>query len=50
MPTKRVFDLVLITGLLMHPAIGLFRCASRRWVAETSGPLATVGNAVQVAL
>ena len=47
---KRIFDAIVITSLLLHPAVGLVRIASRRWVAEKSGPLATVGNAVQVAL
>jgi len=50
MPTKKTFDLVVITALLLHPAVGLLRLASRRWVAETSGPLSKVGAAVEVAL
>jgi len=48
--TKRNFDLALLVVLLAHPAVGLVKMASRRWVAETSGPLSTVGNAIQVAL
>jgi hypothetical protein len=50
MPTKRTFDLVVVTGLLLVPAVGLFRMAARRWVRETSGPLAVVGAAGAVAL
>lgn len=50
MPSKKTFDLVVITALLLHPAVGLLRLASRRWEAETSGPLSTVGAAVRVAL
>lgn len=48
--TKKNFDLALLVVLLAKPAFGLVKIASRRWVQETSGPLSTVGNAVQVAL
>ena len=48
--TKRNFDLALLVVLLAHPAFGLVKMASRRWVTDKSGPLATIGNAVQVAL
>ena len=48
--TKRSFDLALLVVLLSKPAFGLVKMASRRWVADSSGPLSTVGNAVQVAL
>ena len=48
--TKKTFDLALLVVLLAHPAVGLLRMASRRWAAESTGPLSTVGNAVQVAL
>jgi len=50
MPTKKTFDLVVITVLLLHPAVGLLRIASRRWVADDTGPLSTIGAAVGVAL
>ena len=50
MPTKKTFDLVVITALLLHPAVGLVRMASRRWAVEGSGPLSTIGSAVGVAL
>lgn len=48
--TKKTFDLALLVVLLAHPAVGLLRMGSRRWVVETSGPLNTLGRAVQVAL
>jgi hypothetical protein len=48
--TKRGFDVTLLMILLAHPAFGLLRMSSRRWVNELDGPLATVGNAVQVSL
>ena len=50
MPTKRVFDLTLLTILLAHPAVGLLRCAARRWSGESQGVMGTIGDAVQVAL
>ncbi len=50
MPTKRVFDLTLLTILLAHPAFGLLRMAARRWQTEGDGPLSVVGDAVSVAL
>jgi len=48
--TKKTFDLALLVVLLTHPAVGLLKMASRRWVAETSGTLSTIGSAVEVAL
>jgi len=50
MPTKRIFDLVVLTTLLLHPAIGLVRVRSRAWSKESDGVLGTIGSAVQVAL
>ena len=50
MPTKKTFDLVVITALLLHPAVGLLKMASRRWTAEGHGALSTIGSAVGVAL
>jgi hypothetical protein len=47
---RKVFDLVLVTVLLSKPAFGLVKMAARRWVREESGPLATAGQAVVVAL
>ena len=49
-PTKKVFDLVLITSLLLHPALGLVKMSSRRWLRESQGALSTVGDAVTVIL
>jgi hypothetical protein len=49
-PSKKVFDLILITALLLHPAVGLAKMAARRWSAEGNGALATVGRAVEVSL
>ena len=50
MPTKRVFDLVLITTLLLHPAIGLVRMSSRRWAREEDGMKSKLGQALVVSL
>lgn len=47
---KKTFDLALIVVLLAKPAFGLLRVASRRWASEQTGPLASVGEAVNVAL
>lgn len=49
-PNKKVFDLVLIVSLLLHPAVGLIKMSARRWSRENSGALGVVGDAVQVAL
>jgi hypothetical protein len=49
-PTKRTFDLIVITGILMHLAIGLARMESRR-LAVSGGPVgSTVGHAGVVVL
>lgn len=48
MPTKRTFDLIIISGLLLPPAWGLLRLAARRWVRESTGIMTTLGSAVQV--
>ena len=50
MPTKRIFDLVVLTTLLLHPAVGLVRISSRRWSRDSDGVMGVVGDAVQVAL
>ena len=50
MPSKRIFDLVVITSLLLHPALGLVRMASRRWTTQNTGSVATIGEALVVAL
>ncbi len=50
MPTKRTFDVVVITVILLHPAVGLLRMAARRWSNESNGALGLVGDTVKVAL
>lgn len=48
MPTKRIFDLIVITGLLLHPAVGLVKIAARRWQRESNGPMGTLAGAIAV--
>ena len=52
MPTKRIFDLTVLTILLTKPAFGLAKMAARRWSAQypEGSALETVGDAIQVAL
>lgn len=51
MPTKRIFDLTVLTIILVHPAVGLLRMSARRWKREyADSPLGIVGSAVEVAL
>ncbi len=51
MPTRRTFDLVIITALLLHPAVGLVKMAARRWDREqVGGGAAQIGRALEVAL
>ena len=50
MPTKRIFDLTLLTVLLAKPAFGIVKMAARRWTQESDGVMGTVGGAVKVAL
>lgn len=47
---RRTFDLVLLVVILAHPAAGLVRMAARRWSQTSTGPMGTIGDAVQVAL
>ncbi len=47
---RKVFDLIVVVGLLMHPAVGLVRMSAKRWSVESTGPMGTIGDAVQVAL
>jgi hypothetical protein len=47
---RKTFDLVLLVSLLLHPAVGLLRLDARRWSREHSGALASIGDAVAVAL
>lgn len=46
---KKNFDLVLLVVILAHPAFGIVNMATKRWITQTSGPLATAGAAFQVA-
>ena len=51
MPTKRIFDLTVLTVILLHPAVGLLRMSARRWKREASDSvLGTIGTTVEVAL
>ena len=49
---KKTFDLALLVVLLANPAFGLLKMSARRWVSDgnTTGPLDTLGRAIQVAL
>ena len=49
-PTKKVFDLVLSTSILLHPALGLIKMSSLRWSRESTGAVSTIGDAVGVIL
>lgn len=50
MPTKRQFDLVVLTVVLMHPVVGLFRMwATRRAAnADESALTATLAGATKL--
>jgi hypothetical protein len=50
MPTKRTFDLVLITALALHPAVGLVKMWAARHLRESSGATRVAAEAVKVAL
>lgn len=41
MPTKRTFDLIVLTGLLMHAAIALPKMWAAREASEGDGGFAT---------
>jgi len=49
MPTKRIFDLVVLSSLLLHPAVGLVKMSARRWASE-SGAKSVLGDALVVGL
>lgn len=50
MPTKRMFDMVIITVLLAQPVKGLFRMVATRKSLDPSSPLGQiVGGAVTIA-
>lgn len=50
MPTKRLFDFVVITSILLHPAVGMIKLSARRWAREGTGVTATVGSTLGVIL
>jgi hypothetical protein len=50
MPTKRVFDLIVLSSLLLHPAVGLLKMSARRWHLEKEGAIGKLGTAVVVSL
>jgi len=50
MPSKKTFDLVLIVGLLLHPALGLARIGARRWSRENEGASKVIGDAIQLGM
>ena len=50
MPTKRIFDLIVLVTLFMHPAVGLARLEVRRLANENDGALGNVGSALAVGL
>jgi hypothetical protein len=47
-PTKRTFDLIILTGIFLHAALALPRMAARRWVKESSGPMGVIAEAIGV--
>ena len=49
--TRKIFDGVVLTVLLLHPVVGLFRMDARRWATAHDGTaLGRIGDAVAVAL
>lgn len=48
--SRRTFDLIVLTIILMKPAEGLVKMAARRWSRDSDGVMGTIGDAVQVAL
>lgn len=47
---RRIFDGVIIIGLLLHAAVIPARMAARRWAAEDTGALGTAGRVIQIGL
>jgi hypothetical protein len=41
---------MVLTFLLLKPAVGLVKTAAPRWSGESQGVMGTIGDAVQVAL
>jgi len=51
MPSKKTFDLIIITSLLLHPAVGLLKMSARRWSRESTNTAAsTLGEAITIGL
>ena len=50
MVSKKGFDLIVITALLLHPTVGLLKMAARRLATETTGMTNTLGQAIQIGL
>jgi hypothetical protein len=51
MPSKKTFDLVIITSLLLHPAVGLLKMSARRWSRESNNAVvSTLGTALTIGL
>ncbi len=50
MPTKRTFDLIIATGILLIPAFGLLRMAAKRWRSESNGVMADLGDGIQLVI
>ena len=51
MPSKKTFDLIIITSLLLHPAVGLLKMSARRWSRESTNKMAsTLGDALTIGL
>ena len=50
MPTKRTFDLIVVTGILLVPTFGLLRIAAKRWQSESTGIMSEIGKAVALAI
>jgi hypothetical protein len=48
-PTKRTFDLIIITGILLIPGFGLLRMAAKRW-AQHTGIEGELGRATELVI
>lgn len=49
-PTKRTFDLIVVTGILLLPSFGLLRLAAKRWKRESTGVMGEVGEATELVI
>lgn len=47
MPTKRTFDMVIITVVLLTVTIKVAKAAAYRWHGSSTGFLGTLGKAVK---